>query len=67
MLDGRVKTLHPKIHAGILHDRQNKIHKNEIVWQYFKGNRPFEVNIDFPSDFGANLLPYCFSKWPESE
>ena len=27
MLDGRVKTLHPKIHAGILHDRQNKKHK----------------------------------------
>ena len=26
MLDGRVKTLHPKIHAGILHDRQNKKH-----------------------------------------
>tara|TARA_B100000575_G_C23110926_1_gene641726 strand:- start:399 stop:1949 length:1551 start_codon:yes stop_codon:yes gene_type:complete len=30
MLDGRVKTLHPKIHAGILHDRQNKRHKNEM-------------------------------------
>ncbi len=30
MLDGRVKTLHPKIHAGILHDRQNKAHKNEM-------------------------------------
>ena len=30
MLDGRVKTLHPKIHAGILHDRQNKNHKNEM-------------------------------------
>ena len=30
MLDGRVKTLHPKIHAGILHDRQNKKHKNEM-------------------------------------
>ena len=30
MLDGRVKTLHPKIHAGIFHDRQNKIHKNEM-------------------------------------
>ena len=29
MLDGRVKTLHPKIHAGILHDRQNKM-KNEM-------------------------------------
>ena len=24
MLDGRVKTLHPKIHAGILHDRSRK-------------------------------------------
>jgi len=30
MLDGRVKTLHPKIHAGILHDRQNKKHKHEM-------------------------------------
>ena len=26
MLDGRVKTLHPKIHAGILHNRSNKKH-----------------------------------------
>ena len=30
MLDGRVKTLQPKIHAGILHDRQNKNHKNGL-------------------------------------
>jgi len=30
MLDGRVKTLHPKIHAGILHDRKNKKHQNEM-------------------------------------
>ena len=30
MLSGRVKTLHPKIHAGILHDRQNRLHKNEM-------------------------------------
>ena len=30
MLDGRVKTLHPKIHAGILHDRQNKTHRSEM-------------------------------------
>ena len=35
MLDGRVKTLHPKIHAGILHDRQNKHHKNEMHKQKF--------------------------------
>ncbi len=35
MLDGRVKTLHPKIHAGILHDRQNKKHRNEMSKQNF--------------------------------
>ena len=35
MLDGRVKLLHPKIHAGILHDRQNKKHKSEMSKQNF--------------------------------
>tara|TARA_B100001996_G_scaffold199310_1_gene152549 strand:- start:567 stop:2117 length:1551 start_codon:yes stop_codon:yes gene_type:complete len=35
MLDGRVKTLHPKIHAGILHNRSNKKHKMEMKKQKF--------------------------------
>jgi phosphoribosylaminoimidazolecarboxamide formyltransferase / IMP cyclohydrolase len=35
MLDGRVKTLHPKIHAGILHDRSNKRHTKEMSKQKF--------------------------------
>ena len=35
ILEGRVKTLHPKIHAGILHDRQNRIHKSEMSKQKF--------------------------------
>ena len=35
MLDGRVKTLHPKIHAGILHDRSNKKHSKEMSNQKF--------------------------------
>ena len=30
MLGGRVKTLHPKIHAGILHDRSNKRQSKEM-------------------------------------
>ena len=30
MLSGRVKTLHPKIHAGILNIRKNKKHKDEL-------------------------------------
>ena len=31
MLDGRVKTLHPKVHAGILHDRKNKKHQTQKI------------------------------------
>ena len=30
ILEGRVKTLHPKIHAGILNKRKNKIHANDL-------------------------------------
>ena len=30
ILDGRVKTLHPKIHAGILSKRNNPSHKNDL-------------------------------------
>ena len=30
ILNGRVKTLHPKIHAGILNKRDNKSHQKEI-------------------------------------
>jgi phosphoribosylaminoimidazolecarboxamide formyltransferase / IMP cyclohydrolase len=45
MLDGRVKTLHPKIHAGILHDRQNKKHKNEMSKQNFTAIDLIVVNF----------------------
>ena len=33
ILNGRVKTLHPKIHAGILSIRKNKKHKNDLKKQ----------------------------------
>ena len=39
ILDGRVKTLHPKIHAGILNKRKNKSHLRDLK------NNKFE-NID---------------------
>ena len=45
MLDGRVKTLHPKIHAGILHDRQNKKHKSEMSNQNFPAIDLIVVNF----------------------
>jgi phosphoribosylaminoimidazolecarboxamide formyltransferase / IMP cyclohydrolase len=31
MLDGRVKTLHPKVHGGILHRRANASHRNAVA------------------------------------
>ena len=44
ILGGRVKTLHPKIHAGILSKRENKKHKNDL-----KNNK---INIDNGLYFG---------------
>src|ERR1700757_5035559 len=31
MLDGRVKTLHPKVHGGILHRRGNASHRTAVA------------------------------------
>jgi len=31
MLDGRVKTLHPKVHGGILHRRQDSAHRSAVA------------------------------------
>jgi phosphoribosylaminoimidazolecarboxamide formyltransferase/IMP cyclohydrolase len=45
MLDGRIKTLHPKIHAGILHDRSNKKHSKEMSKQKFPSIDLIVVNF----------------------
>jgi phosphoribosylaminoimidazolecarboxamide formyltransferase / IMP cyclohydrolase len=48
MLDGRVKTLHPRIHAGILADRRSQAHVQQLAEQ---GIEPFELVI-------VNLYPF---------
>ena len=40
ILNGRVKTLHPKIHGGILSKRNNKSHKKDL-----KKNKFFEIDL----------------------
>ena len=52
MLDGRVKTLHPKIHSGILFQRDKKIHKKQMQKKQFESIDlvivnfyPFETTI----------------------
>ena len=53
ILSGRVKTLHPKIHAGILNKRNNKSHSSDIKKNNFENIDlvivnfyPFEKTID---------------------
>ena len=40
-----LKRLHPKIHAGILHDRQNKKHQSEMTKQNFPAIDLIVVNF----------------------
>jgi phosphoribosylaminoimidazolecarboxamide formyltransferase/IMP cyclohydrolase len=48
MLEGRVKTLHPKIHAGILADRRKAEHEAQLAE---RGIEPFELVV-------VNLYPF---------
>jgi phosphoribosylaminoimidazolecarboxamide formyltransferase/IMP cyclohydrolase len=48
MLDGRVKTLHPRIHAGILADRRKPDHEQQLAEH---GIEPFDLVV-------VNLYPF---------
>lgn len=48
MLDGRVKTLHPKIHAAILADRDNPEHMRQLAEH---GIEPIDMVV-------VNLYPF---------
>ena len=45
ILDGRVKTLHPKIHAGILNKRKNKSHEKDLKKNNFENIDLVVVNF----------------------
>jgi phosphoribosylaminoimidazolecarboxamide formyltransferase/IMP cyclohydrolase len=49
MLDGRVKTLHPRIHAGLLADRRLSSHREQLVAAAIE---PFELVV-------VNLYPFA--------
>jgi len=64
MLDGRVKTLHPKIHAGILNIRKNYKHKKDLRKKNIKNIDlvivdlyPFEKKLEEKKKF-QNLVEY---------
>ena len=54
ILEGRVKTLHPKIHAGILSKRKNKSHQNDLKKQNFEEIDLVIVNF-YPFEETINL------------
>jgi phosphoribosylaminoimidazolecarboxamide formyltransferase/IMP cyclohydrolase len=45
MLDGRVKTLHPKVHGGILHRRDNPAHRTAVAEHDIKPIDMVVVNL----------------------
>jgi len=45
MLDGRVKTLHPKVHGGILNQRANRDHQQQCVAHGLKNIDLIAVNL----------------------
>src|SRR5262245_11359415 len=48
MLDGRVKTLHPKVHGGLLYIRGNKIHEAAVAEHHIQ---PIDLVV-------VNLYPF---------
>ena len=57
ILDGRVKTLHPNIHAGLLADQQNPAHVETLARH---GIAPFQLLI-------ANLYPFVQTAFSGAE
>ncbi len=49
MLDGRVKTLHPRVHAGLLADRRRADHRQALI---AAGIAPFDLVV-------VNLYPFA--------
>lgn len=45
MLDGRVKTLHPKVHGGILNQRENESHRKQCAEHGLKNIDLIAVNL----------------------
>ncbi len=45
MLDGRVKTLHPKVHGGILNQRANESHQRQCADHGLKNIDIIAVNL----------------------
>lgn len=64
MLDGRVKTLHPKIHGAILADRRLSDHKSQVE---SAGIAPFDIVCVNLYDFEDTVLsPHTFEEAVES-
>ena len=72
MLDGKVKTLHPKIYAGILNIRKNYKHKKDLIKKNIKNIDlvivdlyPFEKKLEEEKKFPNLIEIISLSIFPE--
>ena len=70
ILDGRVKTLHPKIHAGILSNRSKRSHKATLKKLNFHeidfvivNFYPFEKTLNYTNNFDDRGINGWFDKY----
>jgi AICAR transformylase/IMP cyclohydrolase PurH len=57
MLDGRVKTLHPKVHGGILHRREMASHRSAVAEHGIAPIGMVVVNLRLREDRGQTWRP----------
>ena len=58
MLDGRVKTLHPKVHGGILYRREDSGHRAAVAEHGIAADTP-ETSFSSWATTSASTLPVC--------
>ena len=68
MLDGRVKTLHPRVHGGILNQRENEDHRRQCVEHGLEGmeervalSKSLEGNITIEAKLDQEVLRISIS------
>jgi phosphoribosylaminoimidazolecarboxamide formyltransferase / IMP cyclohydrolase len=65
MLDGRVKTLHPRVHGGILHIRANEEHRRAVAEHGIEPIDMVVVNL-YPFEETAQKPGICFGSLIEN-
>ena len=67
ILEGRVKTLHPKIHAGILNKRKRKFVSGSFEGRYYRIKPNISSGKKIPSKSAHQIIALMFIPNPENK